>query len=200
LVKRITGIKPAGSSTIVRTTNPNETTSPTLLNTVVHNPLDTANNDINPNWPSNYVVGAYNAGKIKTGDEIEYTIYYLNTSGADTKSLRICDPIRGKQDYVSNSMSIQPGGSTTPLTLTDTLDSPGTDRAQSYTTATAPTNCNATSSTATGISDGSIAGVSVTIDGTGASGQPDLTAIPSGAVGGNPNTSYGWFRFRTKVR
>jgi GEVED domain len=198
LVKRITAIKPAGSTTWVRTTNPNEpAATATPLNTVVHNPLDLANNDTNVRWPAAYLVGAYNAGKIQPGDELEYTIYYLNAQGADAKNLKICDPIKGKQTYTDNSMQLLPGGTTIPIALTDLATDTTIDRANVYAAGVVniPANCNATSSTVTGTDKG---GVAIEITGTGATIQPDLTAIPGATVAGTANT-YGWFRFTTKV-
>jgi uncharacterized repeat protein (TIGR01451 family) len=196
LVKRITGIQPTGSTTWYRTTNPNETgATATVLNTVVHNPLDTANNDTNATWPSNYLVGAYNAGKVKAGDSLEYTIYYLNAQGANASNVKICDPIRGKQAYVAGSMQLQPGSSNAPIILTDGVDLT-VDRANSYAAGNVPTNCNAANTTATGIDRG---GVEIGITGTGSSVQPDLTLLTGATSSGTPPTSYGWFRFRTKV-
>jgi hypothetical protein len=207
LVKRITGIKPVGSSTWFRTVNPNEpAATATPLNTVVHNPLDTTNNDTNSKWPAaTYLVGAYNAGKIKPGDELEYTIYYLNAQGADATSLKICDPIRGKQTYTTGSMQLLPGGSSISIPLTDVVD-PNIDRANSYgaaalpTVVTAPIDCNTGSIGASLLTARDNGGVAIQITGTSAGGiQPTLTAIPGATANGVPNTSYGWFRFTTKV-
>ena len=197
LVKRITAIKPAGTATWVRTTNPNDATP---LNTVVHNPADTANNDTNSNWPTSYLVGTYNAGNIKPGDELEYTVYYLSTQGAGASSLKICDPIRGRQTYNAGSMQLQPGGAGTPIPLTDTVDS--ADRANTYTATTIPTDCNAGSSTATGTAStttGAVTGLAIQLTGTGASIQPNLSVLTGATAPGTPPTSYGWFRFTTKV-
>jgi GEVED domain len=199
MVKRITAIKPAGSTTWVRTKNPNEpAATATPLNTVVHNPADLANNDTNTKWPTAYLIGAYNAGKILPGDELEYTIYYLNAQGADATNLKICDPIRGKQTYTANSMQLLPGGVSTPISLTDLATDTTIDRANTYAAGVAnlPANCNAASSTVTGTDNG---GVAIQLTGTGASTQPDLLTIPGATIAGTPNTSYGWLRFTTKV-
>ena len=205
LVKRITGIKFAGTTTWNRTTN---LTDGTALGTVVHNPADTAGNDLNAKWPAAYLVGAYDAGKIKPGDELEYTIYYLNAKGADAKSLKICDPIRGKQTYTNSSMQLQPGSSTTPITLTDATDSPATDRANYYSSGAAnvPSGCNAGSATTLTTLVGGVStatrdngGVVIGITGSGSTPQPDLTVVPSATSAGTPTASYGWFRFTTKV-
>jgi uncharacterized repeat protein (TIGR01451 family) len=45
----------------------------------------------NPGWPSGYLVGRCHGMKAKPGDEIEYTIYFLNGGGANAKDVNICD-------------------------------------------------------------------------------------------------------------
>ena len=197
LVKRITGIKPAGASTISRLTNPNETgITAHKLSEVVHNPQDLNHHDLDSNWLPSYLVGAVDAGVVKPGDEVEYTIYYLNTQGLDTKNFTICDPIRGTQSYVPGSMELK-SGSSAVLGLSDAIDS--ADRAYSYgaaspsatTPVATPVNCNAT------VSDHG--GVAIAITGSISTNQPALTAVPSATGAGLPATSYGWFKFRTKV-
>ncbi len=193
LVKRVTGIMPAGTSTWVRTANPNDNTP---LNTVVH---DTPNDASTINWPTpSYLVGATNAGLVKAGDKIEYTIYYLNAQGADALNVKICDPIRGDQSYLPESIQLFPAGATTASVLTDAIDA--TDRAYAYGSATTtnnpvPTDCNINATT-TGVDRG---GVAVQITGTGASNQPDLPALPGATAAGIPANSYGALRFTTVV-
>jgi uncharacterized repeat protein (TIGR01451 family) len=198
LVKRITAIQDGLTKTWSRTNNPNDNTS---LNPIapVHNPLDTANNDKNPNWPTNYLLGASSAGMVKPGDGIEYTIYYLNAQGASASSLKICDPIRGGQTYKLGSMQLFPAGVTTASVLTDPIDT--ADRAYAYGVATTannpgPTDCNITATTAAGIDRG---GVAVQITGSGAASQPDLLTLPGAISAGNPANSYGAFKFTTVV-
>jgi GEVED domain len=200
LVKRITGIKPAGTTTWLKL-NPNDGTA---LNTVVHT---TANDAATINWPApTYLVGAVNAGKIQPGDELEYKIYYLNaqTQGTSATSLKICDPIRGKQTYTAGSMQLLTGNASTPISLTDLATDTTIDRANTYGVAvptglpavTPPSDCNTSSTTATGADRG---GVAIQLTGTGATKQPDLSAIPGATAAGTPSSSYGWFRFTTKV-
>jgi uncharacterized repeat protein (TIGR01451 family) len=194
LVKRITGIMPAGTSTWVQTANPNDNTP---LNTVIHS---TPNDATTINWPTPvYLVGAVSAGLVKPGDRIEYTIYYLNAQGADATKVKICDPIRGRQTYKLGSMQLFPAGATTASVLTDAIDT--TDRAYAYGAATtannsAPNDCNITATTAAGADRG---GVAIQITGIGASNQPDLTALPGATVAGTPANSYGAFKFTTVV-
>ncbi len=202
LVKRITGIKAAGGSWNYAL-NPRDNTP---LNTVVSNPADPTNtNYLNPKWPSTtYVKGATNAGKIQPGDELEYTIYYLNAQGANVNSLKICDPIRGRQTYTSGSMKLLPGGASTPISLTDATD-PSIDRASTYGAAAlpavvpAPIDCNIGGPGYAVVATKDNGGVAIQLTGTGAANQPDLPAIPSATGVGTPSNSYGWFKFTTKV-
>jgi GEVED domain len=187
LVKRITAINGL-------TTNPNDGT----VLTTVTNSAATTNDDPTKRWPVGYLQGAVNAGVIKPGDTIDYTIYYLNDDGATTTSLKICDPIKGRQTYVANSLKLLPGGATNPtgiIALTDATDLT-IDRANSYLAGAAPIDCNATNSTILGTDRG---GVAIQFIGSAASNQPNLPNIPAATAVGNPVTSYGWFRFTTKV-
>ena len=180
LVKRITAIN---GSTI----NPNDSTFMTQI-------LDNGAtlNDNSTKWPSGYLKGTFETGIVKPGDEIEYTIYYLNAKGADSNNVKICDPIIGNQTYVSGSMRLLPGGASTEIVLTDIVD-PTVDRAQTFAAGTIPIKCGLPTNTTT-------AGVSIEITGTGSNLQPNPTFIPGATGAGSPNTSYGWFRFKTKVK
>jgi uncharacterized repeat protein (TIGR01451 family) len=161
----------------------------------------TTNDDATHKWSAGYLKGAVDAGRVNPGDTIEYTIYYLNDGSADAKKLKICDPIRGNHQYLANSMKMLPGGTVdlpaNHITLTDGVDTT-VDRANSYASGAAnlPAGCNAVGSTIAGTDNG---GVAIEIIGTGASTQPNLSAIPGATANGTPTGSYGWFRFTTKV-
>jgi uncharacterized repeat protein (TIGR01451 family) len=185
LVKRITAIN--GNST----NNPNDPTIP--LNTVVDNPATT--NDNNANWPSGYLLGAYNAGKIKPGDAIEYTIYFLNANGATASSVKICDRIIGNQTYQAGSMQFQLGNAATGTPLTDLADS--LDRAQFYaSSASAPTSCNLITP-GPGVADNGTLAIDIT--GGATTSQPALASIKPATAPGTPPESYGFIRFKTIV-
>jgi uncharacterized repeat protein (TIGR01451 family) len=179
LVKRVTKVNGA-------TTNPNDGTN---LTSVI---ADTFNNV--GNWPVNYLVGNINAGLVKPGDTIEYTIYFLNNQGADATNVKICDPIRGAQTYVTNSMQLQLGNASTPTPLTDNADT--IDRANIYAAGSAPADCNAGAATATGIDRG---GIAIGITGAATTNQPALAGIPGATGVGTPTAAYGLFRFTTQV-
>jgi hypothetical protein len=176
LLKRITKING-------KTTNPNDGT---VLNAAT---TDDFNIGVS-NWPTNYLFGQENAGKIKPNDTIEYTVYFLNNQGTDATAVKICDPIRGGQDYVPNTIQLQLGtGAITPQN--DSADA--TDYAHSYSAGNTPSGCNAAAATSTGADNGGIA-----------IGIPNVDAsLPAilGATGiGTPTQSYGLFRFTTKLR
>ncbi len=96
IVKRITAIKAAGATTATNY-NTFDTTSPAL------------GNDRNCNWPlttnvdgactNNYILGKIDAGLVKPGDEIEYTIYYLNAGANKAKQARICDRLNNNLTF-----------------------------------------------------------------------------------------------------
>jgi uncharacterized repeat protein (TIGR01451 family) len=185
LVKRITAING-------QTVNPHD--QKTVLNEVVDS-ATTTNDDPTRKWPASYLKGAVNGGIILPGDTVEYTVYYLNDSGADTKDLYICDPIRGQQTYMAGSIEILPSGSTIPISLTDAVDTT-IDRANHYLAGAAPTDCNAKNSTISGRDNG---GIAIRITGTGSTIQPNLPAIPAATSSGTPANSYGSFKFITKI-
>lgn len=177
LVKRVTKVNGV-------TTNINDGTSLTGVT------ADTFNNVTN--WPPNYLIGSTNAGLVRPGDTIEYTIYFLNNQGADATSVKICDPIRGAQTYVANSMQLQLGSAGTPTPLTDPVDT--LDRANLYAAGSAPSDCNV------GAVSSSDPGVAIGITGATTTNQPALTGLPGATGVGTPTAAYGLFRFTTKVK
>jgi uncharacterized repeat protein (TIGR01451 family) len=189
LVKRVTAIN--GD----RIKNPNDPTKP--LNTVLDNPATI--NDNHPNWLSNYLIGAYDPGKIKPKDEIEYTVYFMNANGADAKNVKLCDRIIGRQAFFNDGYGTGKDiqfklGTSGVLDFTHTADS--SDRAQFYDAGVSPpASCNLPNLILGTKDNGTVA---IDLTGTGSNIQPDLTAIP-GATGQGTLNSYGFFRFKTKV-
>ena len=176
MLKRITAINGA-------TTNPNDGT---VLNGTT---TDTFNTGVS-NWPTNFLKGTTNAGKVKPNDTIEYTVYFLNNQGTDATTVKMCDPIRGGQDYVPSTIKLQLGNGAATA-QTDAADS--IDSAHSYPAGNTPTNCNAAAATSTGADSGGIAIGIPNVD-------APLPAIPGATGVGTPTQSYGLFRFTTKVK
>jgi hypothetical protein len=192
LIKRITAIN--GD----RVKNPNDPTKP--LNQVLDNPA-TANDDAGVNWPNTSsfsLLGAYQPGLIKPDDVIEYTIYFLNASGADANAVKICDRIVGSQQFVADAYG--PGqdieyklGANATQYLTRASVA-GIDRAEFNSSTAAIAGCPVP--TITGTNNGT---VTIDVTGTGSTGQVGLLALPGATAPGVPSDSYGYFRFKVKV-
>jgi hypothetical protein len=168
----------------------------TKINTTTFTDIttDTWNSGV-AHWPAGYLLGKADAGLVKPGDTIEYTIYFLNNQGADAKNIKICDPIRGGQNYLPGSISLNLTSDPTAIgtTLSDT-----SPRINVFTGNVVPPNCNMGAATSIGASNG---GVAIDITGaTAATNQPvSIPGATSAAPPGNDNT-YGLFRFRTQVK
>jgi uncharacterized repeat protein (TIGR01451 family) len=189
LVKRITAIN--GN----RANNPHDNT---VLNAVVDNAANP--NDNNPNWPNGYLVGAYNGGQIQPGDDIEYTVYFMNASGGSASSVKICDRVIGEKTFFNDSYGTAKDlqfklGTGPVLDFTRVADTK--DRAQFYNAGVAPpASCNLPALPGVTTDNGTLA---IDITGTGSTVQPDLPALPGATRQGTPSNSYGYFRFKAKV-
>jgi uncharacterized repeat protein (TIGR01451 family) len=191
--------------TTLPSVNPNDATA---LDKFVHNLTTVVGvpvNDKNCYWPTatpdagntnlctnTYTIGEVNGGKVKPGDTIEYTVYFVNAGGADAKNVKICDLLRPNQTYLPGSLRLQLGGGTT-LSLTDAND-PTIDRGQ-FVPANDPDPAKTDKCNLTGPNNNGV----VAIDLTGTTGSPTLTTMPSATSAGFPALSSGWFRFRAKV-
>lgn len=191
LLKRITAIHDNSNS------NPNDNTP---LNTVVND--STAAN--NPYWPSSsYLIGATNAGKIKSGDSIEYTIYFLNTGTSSISSLHICDLLTAPQSFQNGSYGIgkdlQIKIGDNPVQDLTAANDPPIDRTRVYPPGATdlPTNCNLAGNTTASNAANSYV-VSIGVTGNTGTGIPNLPLIPGATTANTPN-SYGWVRFKSIV-
>nr|MDJ0800986.1 DUF11 domain-containing protein [Calothrix sp. MO_167.B12] len=196
LVKRITAIN--GD----RTKNPNDNTP---LNTFVDDTTSSKkDDDNNSNWPSNYLIGAIDGGKVKPGEEVEYTIYFLSTGDNTAKSVLMCDFVPENMTFLPTAFNSSPAAATATF--------PGADRGivHSY-------NSNTVSNS--GIQDGDISqyfppGVepstvypNIDCDGDPNTNLPNtngavvvnLGDLPHATTPGQSN-SYGFVRFRGKVK
>ncbi|MEM1252861.1 MAG: hypothetical protein AAGI69_10535 [Cyanobacteria bacterium P01_H01_bin.21] len=186
LVKRITAIN--GD----RTQNPNDNTP---LNISVNDGVPNSADDKN-NWPESYLLGELNAGLVQPGDEIEYTIYFLNANSGEAASVRICDWIQPNQTFVNgvyggNDIELNMGGSIYNLTAV----SDATDRAAVVTVGNLPTTPSCNLPAGANNNDNVLV-----LDITGTTGVPaGLTTLPGSIGQGTPNNAYGFFRFTTQV-
>ncbi|HYX12763.1 MAG TPA: hypothetical protein VE944_00030 [Nostoc sp.] len=116
LVKRITAI------------NGNTSNGSVSLTQVVDDPNTTDDN--NSKWPANYLKGAIDGGKVKPGDELEYTIYFLSSGSIPAKNVTVCDLMPISTTFVPTAFTSNSGitlaiGSTTPVFLTNASDTDG---------------------------------------------------------------------------
>jgi uncharacterized repeat protein (TIGR01451 family) len=192
IVKRITEIQAN------RTQNPNTPTTGQRLDQVLDRPFFAADDPAPANnWPSSFLFGAYDGGKIKPGDTVEYTIYFLNSSGMNAKNVRICDRLVGSQTFVNNAYGtgkdIEYKLGTNPVrSLTRSVNT-AIDLAQLDSSTGSISNCPAP--TINGTNNGTVV---IDITGTGSSGQDTLLSLPAATSPGTAN-SYGYFRFKTKI-
>jgi uncharacterized repeat protein (TIGR01451 family)/fimbrial isopeptide formation D2 family protein len=129
LVKRITAINSAATGLII-------------YNSYIHESGSTKDND--PGWTANYLLGEINAGQVRPGDEIEYTIYYLNNGENRIGQAKVCDALNKNLDFVLNfnSSNLGKGILLSPSSSTSTYltNTSGDDRGE-YST-TSPNDCN----------------------------------------------------------
>jgi uncharacterized repeat protein (TIGR01451 family) len=214
LVKRITAIN--GNNNI----NPNDNT---VLNQFVNGGTNT-DDDNHPNWPTptnTYLKGAISAGLAKPGDEVEYTIYFLNTQNS-SKNVKICDVVPDGQTFVPKAYNtavphpteagalpadtgIALGFSNSGLPtvptfyLTNIQDTATGDRGRFYPAGdpSTPAMCKKFNSsgtvTATGPAANTAGAVVVEI-------VKGTDTIPAATGVGTPADSYGFIRFRAKVK
>jgi uncharacterized repeat protein (TIGR01451 family) len=189
LVKRITAINGANlnvykddtDNTMLHAADDNDINWPTPLN---------ANTTLGDTTISTFLRGAIDGGKVKPGDTIEYTIYFLNAGGSNASNLRVCDRIIDSQKFLSGSTIQLQKNSATPTALTSGA---GDDRATLYSSSSDPaiTNCNFTGTPT--IDNGAIV-----VDVTGTTGNPTWITLP-GSTGAGTTDTYGFVRFTTKI-
>jgi uncharacterized repeat protein (TIGR01451 family) len=169
LVKRITAINSVA-------------TGLTTHNSYIHESGSTKDND--PGWPTNYLLGEINPGQVRPGDEIEYTIYYLNNGENRIGQAKVCDALNKNLDFVLNFNSANVGkgillspNSSTSTYLTNTS---GDDRGE-Y-SSISPIDCNLVSNT--------------TVN------QSTNTVVVNAANSSNPilGGAYGSIKFKVKVK
>lgn len=160
--------------------------------------------DNNALWPSPNITslrGAINSSTIaptvslKPGEEVEYTIYFLNNGAAQANNVNICDFVPANQTYVntgynSSSFSNDTGGlagsnygiailsanAATPVKATNALDG---DRGQFYNSGF-PSACTGTNSARGAV-------------------VVNMGIVPNATAAGTPANSYGFIRFKAKI-
>ncbi|MEH2357872.1 hypothetical protein [Nostoc sp.] len=194
LIKRITRLNNQDLTDIV------DGRSDVATNASNYVPEPYATDDSDPKWPVGYLRGLINAGTVKPGDELEYTIYFLSNGLGNATNVKFCDLVPTNVSLIPtafNGMTPNDGGlpgadqgialaigSTTPtLYLTNVGDS---DRGYFYTA-----NDSGTPSYCGTNTNGAVV-VNITV--------PSFPNLPAATGSGTPANSYGFVRFRAKVK
>jgi uncharacterized repeat protein (TIGR01451 family) len=164
--------------------------------------------DNDPNWPtpqdsisgiSTFLRGAGAiGGKVKPGDELEYTIYFLSNGGGAIKNVSICDLVPDNTSFVPDAFGTGFGialqiGSTT--NLTNANDS---DRGQYLAPKTAaPGACNKVDIVKGVTPPNALSGVQNTTGAVLVNAINGSNTLPD-VVPGSP--AYGFIRFHVKVK
>ncbi len=201
LVKRITAVDrndgqgwvnlPEGGSGFV---DGEATGNPTDSNYVASAQASADNAAAWPNDANRYLRGSLRGPKLKPGDGIEYSIYFLSDGGIAADNVRICDPIPFNTDFISDSYGPSSGiglgwtsGSVADPSgpgqgLSNSNDG---DRGTYYPPGSSlPVACNASGSNAN--PNGAIV--------------VDLGQVPAATGPGLPPLSYGFVRLRSRIR
>jgi uncharacterized repeat protein (TIGR01451 family) len=188
LVKRITAINPGKPDEI-------------QFNNFVD---DSTSSDNNTNWPNPniYLRGAIDADKVKPGDEVEYTVYFLSNGQENAKEVKICDVVPDQMTFMKNTYGVELGIGlgfdstvlpTSPnLKLSNLLND---DQGDFYGPGTTPPAnlCKKVNS----------ANTLVNVNGTNNNNGAIVVKIqdlPKANTSGSPTDSYGFIRFHAKVK
>jgi uncharacterized repeat protein (TIGR01451 family) len=176
--------------------------------------------DNDARWPSPTSIslrGVVSQPNVRPQDDVEYTIYYLNRGQSAASNLRICDPVPTNTNFILNAfngssptdggasvdlgIALQTGTTLADLRfLTSANDAP--DRGRYYNPALGEVpslatteRCPDPNNSAVSITSNPNGIVSVNVNRT-----PDFPSVPNATGAGNPPSSYGFVRFRVKVR
>jgi uncharacterized repeat protein (TIGR01451 family) len=188
MVKRITSIKDA------------DTNATTTFNSFVD---DGTTNNVLPGWnvgTGSYLLGALNNGavKVKPGDEVEYTIYYLNSGDSPISKARVCDRLNKNlafQAQFSTTTAITQGIEFTKDISTSYPTNTAIDNDAGFysTSSILPIDCNLTANTTFDINN--ISNNIVVVD-VARIANPSLGIVSDPLTGGQR----GYVKFKTKVQ
>lgn len=204
LVKRITAINnqtqnPGGENLATyndEDTNPYDDNTITITNP--NPPTKPADTD---KWPDTFLIGGTRGGKVNPGDEIEYTIYFLSAGESKASKVLICDRVPDHVTFIPTAFN----GSGSPAQVTDGI--PGADRGIVW-------RYDGNLQSLTNVRDGDAAqyfppGVDpksiypkVNCGGANTNGAVvvNLGDLENATGRGEPPASYGFIRFRARVK
>ena len=204
LIKRITKINNAtttnsGDNLSIYNQEESNPYDDNKLDNPAPDPVDTDKwVDTTSDTSSTFLIGGINGGKVKPDDELEYTIYYLSAGDSEAKSVLFCDRVPGNVAFIPNSFNNQAqatGGLQNAdrgilwlkdgniQSLTNIADG---DTAQYFPPGVEPASVYP----------------KIQCDGANTNGAivVNLGDLPNATAPGTPNTSYGFVRFRGRVK
>jgi uncharacterized repeat protein (TIGR01451 family) len=169
-------------------------------------------NDNNSKWPdpdgnprnntNAYLRGEINVPGVKPADEVEYTVYFLSSGDENAKEIKICDVVPDHMTFVKNTYGVELGIGlgfnstvlpTSPnLKLSNLLND---DQGDFYGTGTTPPEDLCKKVTPAN----SLVNVNGTNNDNGAV-VVKIQNLPKANSPGSPTDSYGFIRFRGKVK
>ncbi|MEH2153920.1 lamin tail domain-containing protein [Nostoc sp.] len=99
LVKRITRINNQDLTDIV------DGRSDVAITAANYVPEPYASDDNYLTWPAGYLRGLINAGTVKPGDELEYTIYFLSKGPNDATNVKFCDLVPSSTTFIPTAFN-----------------------------------------------------------------------------------------------
>ncbi|MEC4813532.1 MAG: hypothetical protein SAK29_09715 [Scytonema sp. PMC 1069.18] len=149
--------------------------------------------------PSSFLIGGIKGGNVKPGDELEWTIYFLSASETNAPNVLICDRIPDNTTFIPTAFNSNPpqatGGlsgadrgivlnhNSSTVSLTSVQDS---DKGQYFPPGVDPKTLYPTIECGGANTNGAIV--------------VNLGDLPHATASGTPPTSYGFVRFRGKVK
>ena len=178
--------------------------------------------DNDARWPSptsDSLRGAVTVSNVRPQDEVEYTVYYLNRGQASASDVRICDPVPANTVYVANAFNgSTPTDGGLPADLGIVLQTGTTmgdrryltgindgDRGRYYdptigevTPSTGAERCVQPDNPTLPITTNPNGIVTVNV--TRTTGTPTFPSVPNATSAGVPPSSYGFVRFKVRVK
>ena len=156
--------------------------------------------------PANFLIGGIDGGDVRPDDEIEYTIYFLSTGDATAKNVLLCDRVPGFVDFLPNVFNVNPDA--------DVNGNPSGDRGIVLGLGTGSPTEIIEQFALTNEADGDVGYYfppgedpkttfpNLNCGGTNDNGAVvvDLGDLPNATSAGEPAGSYGFVRFRARVR
>jgi uncharacterized repeat protein (TIGR01451 family) len=204
LVKRITAVnnstttKNGDDLAVYKDENTNLYDDNTITVTNPNPPTVPADTD---KWsdPATFLIGGTNGGNVYPGDELEYTIYFLSAGESTANNVLMCDRVPNNVTFLPTAFNAFGTKATGGL--------PGSDRGIQW-------RYNGVEQSLTNVNDGDAARYfppgadptqvypNVNCGGANTNGAivVNLGDLPNAIAPGSPTNSYGWIRFRGRVK